>query len=170
MLRRSPLKRTPFRARSPGVMLAAPADRVRAPLTPIRAPEPSAPVFHQAPKLEYVRSEALMRAYRALPCQHCGAEGEAAGVYGAHSNWGMGKGMGIKASDDRAASLCWECHRLLDQGNSWTDAEKRRIWATSHAKTVAKLVALNLWPPGVMIPDTNFAEEWAADVSRESNV
>lgn len=159
MMRRSPMKRTAFRSKARPARLAE--ERVRAPLTPIRVPEPSAPVFYQAPKQEYVRSDALMRAYRALPCQHCGAEGEAAGVCGAHSNWGMGKGMGIKACDTRAASLCWECHRLLDQGKSWTDAEKRRIWSEAHTKTIAKLVALNLWPAGVPIPDAATAEEFA---------
>ena len=144
---------TPMRSRS---QVAEPAPRKPAQAYRLdRVVEPGAPVFRPQPKHEYVRSESLMRAYRALPCQHCGAEGQDAGVCGAHANWAaFGKGKGVKADDGRCASLCWECHRLLDQGKSWTDEMRMWIWGNAHVKTVRKLVALQLWPVGVAVPDT----------------
>jgi hypothetical protein len=69
--------------------------------------------------------------------------------------------MGIKASDDACASLCWECHRLLDQGGSWAPELKRQIWARARIKTVAKLVMLALWPVGIAPPDLMLTLEWA---------
>lgn len=166
-MRRVPLQRVPIRSKARPERRVV--ERVRAPLTPIRVPEPSAKVFRQTPKHVYVRSDALMRAYRALPCQHCGAEGEDAGVCGAHANWAaFGKGKSVKASDDACASLCWKCHALLDQGKSWSADMKRFIWASARIKTVAKLVALKLWPAGIPLPDMTLATEWAANVSRET--
>jgi hypothetical protein len=152
-LRRAPMRRSGFR-RKDRVVILEHATRERAPLVPIRVPAPSPVIFNQAPKHEYIRSEALRIAYRALPCQHCGAEGERAGVCGAHSNWGMGKGGAIKADDNRAASLCFECHRELDQGKNWSDVQKRSIWVHAHAKTVTKLVLIGLWPASVPVPET----------------
>ncbi len=56
------------------------------------------------PKTEYIRSNKLMLRYRMLPCQNCGANDGT--VCGAHSNQSKhGKGKGIKASDQYAASL-----------------------------------------------------------------
>lgn len=124
---------------------------------------PVAPTFVQAPKHEYVRSETLRLAYRALPCQHCGDDGPDAGVCCAHANWSVfGKGKGIKADDDRGASLCWVCHRELDQGSAWSGDEKRRIWATAHIKTVAELLACGWWPKAIAVPDMTIVAEWLA--------
>lgn len=110
--------------------------------------------FHAAiPKHQYVRSEALMRAYRLIPCQNCGKDDGT--VCGAHSNWGEhGKGKGIKADDNRCASLCFTCHGILDQGSILSHAERYAIWTIAHVKTVRELLARNLWPKGVSIPET----------------
>jgi len=49
------------------------------------------------PKHQYVRSRKLLKLVTELPCQHCGAEHM---VQAAHSNWGGGKGRGVKADDN----------------------------------------------------------------------
>jgi hypothetical protein len=111
------------------------------------------------PKHDYVRSEALMRAYRTIPCQHCGLDDGT--VCGAHCNWGHGKGGAIKADDNRCASLCIGCHFDIDQGSSLTEAERKKLWAHAHAATVTLLVMLGSWPAGVEIPDTSeLLESW----------
>jgi hypothetical protein len=104
------------------------------------------------PKTEYVRSPKLMQAYRQIPCQHCGVDDGT--VCGAHSNAAEhGKGRGIKASDDRAASLCHRCHIAVDQGRSMSRTERVRVWTEAHVKTVAELVRRKLWPTGVAVPE-----------------
>jgi hypothetical protein len=103
------------------------------------------------PKGEYIRSEALMRAYRLIPCQNCGKDDGT--VCGAHSNWGVhGKGRGIKASDVFAASLCFTCHGELDQGAVMGRSERFALWTVAHAKTIRELLARGLWPKGVPVP------------------
>jgi len=97
------------------------------------------------PKHKYVRSPALMKAYRLLSCQHCGADDGT--VCGAHSNWAEhGKGRGIKASDDKCASLCFKCHLELDSGRGDRD-DKRSMWDAAHASTMAGLIDLSLSLP-----------------------
>ena len=88
-------------------------------------------------KTNYVRSKKLMESYRTIPCQNCGREDGT--VAGAHSNWGFGRGRGIKASDDKCASLCARCHMMVDQGYSLTKDERRAIWDAAHEKTKEKL-------------------------------
>lgn len=96
------------------------------------------------PKFQYVRSKKLMEAYRTIPCQHCGRDDGS--VAGAHSNYAEhGKGRGIKASDDKCASLCSRCHTLLDQGYSLTAIEKREMWEAAHLKTVDELTKRGLY-------------------------
>ena len=96
-------------------------------------------------KTDYLRSPALMRAYRTLPCQHCGIDDGS--VCGAHSNQAIhGKGRGIKAGDQYCASLCHACHLALDQGRSMSRSERTQMWDAAHAKTVAALQALGKWP------------------------
>jgi hypothetical protein len=104
------------------------------------------------PKHEYVRSKALMEAYRAIPCQHCGRfDGT---VCGAHSNTQRdGKGKGIKGDDNKAASLCWVCHIDLDQGSRLSREERETMHENARRKTVAELLRRGLWPMGVAIPD-----------------
>jgi hypothetical protein len=133
-------------------------------LTPIRQVAPftlAAPV--QTPKHDYIRSPALMKAYRELACQHCGAAGPDAGVCGAHSNWHPHhKGGSIKADDNRAASLCTACHYEIDQGNAWSYEQKRSVWVNAHAKTVNLLVLRGLWPAGMPVPETaELLKEWS---------
>jgi hypothetical protein len=99
------------------------------------------------PKHQYVRSDKLMQAYRKIPCQHCGIDDGS--VCGAHANGAKyGKGRGIKASDDRCASLCHACHMALDQGRTMTRTEREAMWEAAHIKTVDALKVLGLWPAG----------------------
>lgn len=103
------------------------------------------------PKARYVRSKALREAYRLIPCQHCGADDGT--VCCAHSNLAAhGKGRGIKASDDCAASLCAVCHHQLDQGFLWTAEEKVEVFMSAWQKTLTMLQVLGLWPKSIPVP------------------
>lgn len=104
------------------------------------------------PKTEYIRSPKLMQVYRKIPCQACGIDDGT--VCGAHANSAaMGKGRGIKASDQFAASLCHRCHMEVDQGRTMSRTERARVWTEAHVKTVAELVRRGLWPKDVSIPE-----------------
>ena len=97
------------------------------------------------PKFQYVRSNRLMRAYRMIPCQNCGAFDNT--VCGAHSNWAEhGKGRGIKASDEFTAALCQKCHTELDQGARLSKEQRRMLWQMAYQKTVNKLKGQGKWP------------------------
>lgn len=126
----------------------------------VRIRDARAELVEPLPKFVYVRSAALMRAYRLIPCQGCGRDDGT--VCGAHSNASThGKGRSVKASDDRCASLCFACHQELDQGTAFTKAQRRLFWWRSHVNTVANLVHLDLWPAGVPVPDIEqFPEQW----------
>lgn len=93
-----------------------------------------------------------MEAYRKIACQHCGVDDST--VCGAHSNWGMGKGMGIKASHEFCASLCHQCHMALDQGRLTTKSQRQQAWWSAHCGTIRELTERGLWPAGVPVPDT----------------
>jgi hypothetical protein len=104
-------------------------------------------------KHAYVRSKKLMEAYREIPCQHCGRDDGT--VCGAHSNrLADGKGRGIKADDNRCASLCAVCHAALDQGSHLSRMQRETLHSDAHRKTVAELLKRGLWPLDVPIPDT----------------
>lgn len=104
------------------------------------------------PKRTYTRSEPLKAAYRSIPCQHCGLDDGT--CVGAHSNHAIhGKGRGLKASDEFAATLCRACHFHLDQGRVWSKAEKQAVWWAAHQKTIRVLIELKRWPAGVPVPD-----------------
>lgn len=143
MLRRTGFKSTP---RDP--------DRVRS------VPRPVAGAFRMGepvvagpaqPKREYIRSKPLLAAVRTIPCQHCGC---ATGVEASHNNQGAhGKGLGIKADDNRIAALCWICHRIVDRSSKLSQEARLAIWWQAHVKTVKVLVRLGLWPANVPIPD-----------------
>lgn len=110
------------------------------------------------PKTDYVRSERLREAYRLIPCQHCGAADGT--VCCAHANWSRyGKGKGLKASDDRGASLCHGCHTELDQGHRLSRAERVEFWEHAHARSVRLLVELGHWPADIPVPDLTHIEE-----------
>ena len=102
------------------------------------------------PKHEYIRSKKLLEAARQIPCQHCGADDGT--VVAAHTNWGGGKGRGIKADDNLIASLCFNCHADLDQGSNLSRDERKTIWERAHLKTVYRLMLNNLWPDDVPLP------------------
>jgi len=90
-------------------------------------------------KQSYVRSKSLLKAARSLPCQHCGLDDGT--VVAAHTNWGGGKGRGIKASDDLIASLCFRCHFNLDQGAALSKHERQAMWQAAHERTISALKA-----------------------------
>lgn len=88
-------------------------------------------------KQSYVRSKSLLKAARSLPCQHCGIDDGT--VVAAHTNWGGGKGRGIKATDLLIASLCFRCHYNLDQGATLSKSERQAMWQAAHKKTISAL-------------------------------
>ena len=54
----------------------------------------------------------------------------------AHENGAAGgKGMGIKAHDNRHAALCHSCHSWYDQGRA-PRAEKQEAWCKAHLRTM----------------------------------
>jgi hypothetical protein len=101
------------------------------------------------PKHAYIRDKALLKRVVQLDCQHCGS-GEM--VQAAHSNWGGGKGRGIKADDNLVAALCLKCHFEIDQGKDLTKEERQEKWHKAHAATVEKLCDQGAWPSGVPLP------------------
>ena len=104
------------------------------------------------PKFAYLRSAPLMKAYRCIPCQHCGTDDGT--VCGAHSNWAEhGKGRSIKASDEFCASLCFRCHAELDQGKYLNADERKAMWLKARWRTVDALVRVNLWPKNLSRSD-----------------
>jgi len=84
-----------------------------------------------------------------LACQNCGIDNR---VQAAHTNWGGGKGRGIKADDNLVAALCQKCHYEIDQGAHLTKDERQEMWAKAHQRTVDELVNNNQWPKDVPIP------------------
>lgn len=73
-------------------------------------------------------------------------------VQAAHSNWGGGKGRGVKADDNLVAALCLKCHYDIDQGAHMTKDERQEMWHKAHIKTVQLLVARGEWPVDVPLP------------------
>ena len=88
------------------------------------------------PKHSYVRDKRLLKRVAQLDCQHCGS-GEM--VQAAHTNWGGGKGRGIKADDNLVAALCQKCHWKVDQGHTMSKAERQAMWQAAHLKTMEAL-------------------------------
>ena len=100
-------------------------------------------------KHQYVRSQKLLKLVAGLACQNCGIDN---GVQAAHTNWGGGKGRGIKADDNLVAALCLKCHYEIDQGAHLSKDERQEMWSKAHQKTVNELVNNNQWPTDVPIP------------------
>ena len=73
-------------------------------------------------------------------------------VQAAHTNWGHGKGRGIKADDNRIAALCLKCHYEVDQGKNLSREERQEMWGKAHKRTVETLIAQDRWPKDVPIP------------------
>lgn len=101
------------------------------------------------PKHTYVRSKRLLQAVSSLDCQNCG-KGHM--VQAAHSNWGGGKGRGIKADDNLVAALCLACHYEIDQGHRLSRQERQDLWLNAHKKTVETLIRTRQWPKEVPLP------------------
>jgi hypothetical protein len=100
-------------------------------------------------KHQYVRSQKLLKLVVGLACQNCGIDN---GVQAAHTNWGGGKGRGIKADDNLVAALCLKCHYEIDQGAHLSKDESQELWQKAHQRTVDELVNNNQWPKDVPIP------------------
>ncbi len=98
-------------------------------------------------KHSYVRSKKLLKMVASLDCQTCGSGHM---VQAAHTNWGGGKGRGIKASDNLVAALCLKCHYEIDQGKTLSKQERQDLWQEAHKKTVTALQ--DQWPMGVPMP------------------
>ena len=100
-------------------------------------------------KHQYIRSKKLLKLVAGLDCQACGS-GQM--VQAAHTNWGGGKGRGIKADDNLVAALCLKCHFEVDQGKDLTKDERQLMWYLAHNLTVEKLCERGLWPADVPVP------------------
>ena len=111
-----------------------------------RQPERSVSMFQ---KHNYVRSKKLLKLVAGLDCQACGSGNM---VQAAHTNWGGGKGRGVKADDNLVAALCLKCHYEIDQGKELSKEERQDKWQQAHTATVAKLFNQGLWPVDVPIP------------------
>jgi hypothetical protein len=100
-------------------------------------------------KHNYVRSKKLLKLVAGLDCQACGSGNM---VQAAHTNWGGGKGRGVKADDNLVAALCLKCHYEIDQGKDLSKEERRLMWFLAHHLTVTKLLNQGNWPVDVPIP------------------
>jgi hypothetical protein len=100
-------------------------------------------------KHQYIRSKKLLKAVSELDCQSCGASGSQA----AHTNWGGGKGRGIKADDNLVAALCQYCHYEIDQGKNLTKEQRQDLWLKAHVRTVKILLDINQWPIDIPVPE-----------------
>ena len=100
-------------------------------------------------KHNYVRSKKLLKLVAGLDCQACGSGNM---VQAAHTNWGGGKGRGVKADDNLVAALCLKCHYEIDQGKDMSKEERQEMWEQAHVATVKKLYIQGLWPVDVPIP------------------
>jgi hypothetical protein len=98
-------------------------------------------------KHKYVRSQKLLKLVAGLSCQNCGMDN---GVQAAHSNWGGGKGKGIKADDNLVAALCLKCHYEIDQGAHLSKDERKEMWLKAHTATIEALG--DRWPTEVPKP------------------
>jgi hypothetical protein len=100
-------------------------------------------------KHSYVRSKKLLKLVASLDCQVCGSGHM---VQAAHTNWGGGKGRGIKADDNLVAALCLKCHYEIDQGKDLSREERQEKWLHAHVATVARLCNTGDWPADVPMP------------------
>ena len=101
-------------------------------------------------KHKYIRSKRLLWLVAELECQLCGS---GQNIQAAHTNWGGGKGRGIKADDNLVAALCLECHYKIDQGSKWSRDQRKEAWTLAHTRTVKELTDSNKWPVDIPIPD-----------------
>jgi hypothetical protein len=100
-------------------------------------------------KHKYIRCKRLLWLVAELECQLCGS---GQNIQAAHTNWGGGKGRGIKADDNLVAALCLECHYKIDQGSKWSRDQRKEAWTLAHTRTVKELTESNKWPVDIPIP------------------
>ena len=98
-------------------------------------------------KHQYVRSKKLLKLVASLDCQLCGSGNM---VQAAHTNWGGGKGRGVKADDNLVAALCLGCHYKIDQGKDLSREERQELWQKAHYRTIDNLK--DVWPKDVPFP------------------
>ncbi len=157
MMRRTPLKRTPFqgRARQHAAQdreqrLTERAARMAAQACPRAAVmAPAAGAAAPMAKQGALHSEAYRRAVAGLPCAHCRVQG-----YSQHAHANEGKGVGLKTDDRTGFPLCCArpgiegCHTAFDQyrllpGGREAHRAAARTWGAS---TRAEIQRLGLWP------------------------
>lgn len=147
MKRGAPMKRTPFKRKSPAYV-----ERVRAPLAliPPAAWREAAPVDGQVravAKDEPLQHQGYMAAVRRLPCAHCGAVG-----FTQFCHADEGKGAGLKTDCRRGWPGCGPhgdtmgCHYLLGSTGKLGRDERRRLEALYARQARAAVRALGQWP------------------------
>ena len=139
MMRRTPMKRTPFKRAAP----AGESRQKQAPALASIAPVASKFVAHKRsgtyaaptapataiPKAALVRSEALRRAVASLPCINCGVPGHS---QCAHSN--SGKGAGIKRAPFKRKNNAENIQSKVAQSH----AQQARVAIIGIAKSAKK--------------------------------
>lgn len=101
-----------------------------------------------ATKENVPRSETYLRYVAKLPCWLCGAVGRS---QAAHSD--EGKGLGIKAGDDRAFALCADqpghpgCHHAMGTAGTYTKDVRRRMERQAVAFTQHLLIERSAGDP-----------------------
>ena len=120
LTRSAPMKRTPFKAKTPERREAKQVQYVARPRE-VATASVALPMAQPVLKDNRHESEAWRRAVAALPCVLCGREGL---TQCAHRN--MDKGMGLKTDDALTAALCAPCHSEIDQGKNFTREERRQ--------------------------------------------
>jgi len=159
MKRSAPLqRRTPIK---PGKGFARPQiERKAQPLYKLARPCSAAVVSTLSvsiQKEDVVRSETYRRIVASLPCMYCGIEG-----FTQHAHGNTGKGAGMKTDDRFAFPLCaarpgeMGCHARFDQGALFPKSVRRDIEIEWARRTVQYVIASDLWPRGLQVPD------WAA--------
>ena len=120
LTRSAPMKRTPFKAKTPERREAKQVQYVARPRE-VATASVALPMAQPVLKDNRHESEPWRRAVAALPCVLCGREGQ---TQCAHRN--LDKGMGLKTDDAMTAALCAPCHSEIDQGKDFTREERRQ--------------------------------------------
>lgn len=120
LTRSAPMKRTPFKAKTPERREAKQVQYVARPRE-VATASVALPMAQPVLKDNRHESEPWRRAVAALPCVLCRREGD---TQAAHRN--EGKGMGLKTDDALTAALCTACHSAIDQGKEFTREERRQ--------------------------------------------
>lgn len=86
------------------------------------------------------RNKKILQAAKDAPiCFSCGRSNDGT-IVACHSNSQKdGKGMGIKASDQKIAYMCNDCHICVDRSMKLSRSEKREKWMEAHVASMAWL-------------------------------